>query len=116
MQVVDVVRQVLFERVGQRRLQPGAAFDRDVHGCGQYLGARDEHDDLTVADVRRSLPERPGHRRAPPCAAGIYGDPVRSFAAAFADPDYEVFRHSQIVPRLRMMGVTSPRGPRIKTL
>ena len=65
MQLIDVLRHRLLERVGQGRSQARAAFHREFRRRRQDLGGGHQRDDRPAGNLVRSLFQRASHRATP---------------------------------------------------
>ena len=94
MQLIDVLGQVLLERIGQGRVKPRAAFYRNIHAGRQHFGARYQDDDASIADIVRSIRQGARYRLRTARSRAINGYPVRRLFGLTAHSNNQEFRHT----------------------
>ena len=94
--IVYVIRENLFHRIRQRRLQP-TAFDRDIDRRCQYVRTWHQHQHASITGVSPRLGEGSGHRRSQPAAVRVHCYPVSSLLRIGFEPDYQILSHGGLL-------------------
>ena len=108
MQPVNIFGKLVFERVGQGRLEPRSTFHRYVDSGRESLRAGHQDNDLTIADIGAGIAQGACQRRAAARTGAVNRYPLSQLVSPLTNSYYQEFRHTQVVPRLRRIGATLP--------